>query len=151
MATTIDGEHFDMLMAELDQVMREMIADAGRDPARWRRGRPGRWTVGQHFEHVALTLAVTADAFEVRLPQVLEGRLGPAPRRGPLQWMWVALVAKRGVLPRGIRTPRRFEAGPDPERAATLDWVRREVERHRAMGRRLTAVERDRLWIRNPF
>ena len=65
--------------------------------------------------------------------------------------MWVALVAKRGVLPRGIRTPRRFEAGPDPERAATLDRERREVERHRAMGRRLTAVERDRLWIRNPF
>ena len=151
MAKTIDGEHFDARMAELDQALRELVADAERDPARWTRGRPGKWTAGRHAAHVAITLGDTADAFEARLPQVLGGTLGPVPRRGPLQWLWVSLLVGRGTMPRGGRTPRRFEPAPDPGRKETLDRLRREVERHRAVGHLLTAAQRDRLWIPNPF
>ncbi|HEY2953967.1 MAG TPA: DUF1569 domain-containing protein [Candidatus Eisenbacteria bacterium] len=151
MKPAVDGEHFDALMEALDGAAAELIAAFERDAARWTKGRPGKWTAGQHTAHVAITLAVTADAFEERLPQVLAGTLGPPPRRGPLQWLWVSLVVGRATLPRGLRTPRRFEPGQGPERAATLERVRRELERHRAVGRPLTPAQRDRLWIRSPF
>jgi len=151
MAVVIDGEHFDALMAELDRAVGGIIADAERDPARWNRGRPGKWTAGQHLAHVGITLGETADAFEERLPRLLDRSLGPVPRRGPLEWLWVGLVVGRGVLPRGGRTPRRFEPGADPDRADTLERVRRGVEQHRAVGRLLTPGQRDRLWIPNPF
>jgi len=151
MAVRIDGERFDALMAELDRAVSDMIARAEHAPARWTRGRPGKWTAGQHASHVAISLAATADAFEERLPRVLDGTIAAVPRRGPLQWLWVALLVGRSTMPRGGRTPRRFEPGADPGRAETLDRLRREVERHRAVGHLLTAAQRDRLWIQNPF
>ena len=151
MAAKVDREHFDERMAELDRAVSDLIAIAETEPTRWTRGRPGKWTAGQHAAHVAITLAATADAFEERLPRVLDGTIAGVPRRGPLQWLWVALVVGRGVMPRGGRTPPRFEPAADPGLAETLDRLRREVERHRAVGHLLTAAQRDRLWIPNPF
>ena len=151
MPAGIDGEHFDALMADLDRAAGEMIAWLEAEPDRWTRGRPGKWSAGQHVEHIVISLAVPADAFERRVPSVLDGTIAPRPRRGPLQWVWVTLVAGRGWMPRGIRTPRRFEAGTHPARTETLDRLRREVARFRAMGHKLSAAQRDRLWIRNPF
>lgn len=151
MTAAIDGGHFDALMAELDQAVGDLISFAGAEPSRWERGRPGKWTVGQHASHVAISLAETADAFEERLPRVLDGSLAAVPRRGPLQWLWVSLLVGRGVMPRGGRTPRRFEPAPAPGREETFERLRRGVERHRAAGHRLTAAQRDRLWIPNPF
>jgi hypothetical protein len=151
MPTPCDGERFDALMAELDGAVGDLISFAGAEPARWTRGRPGKWTAGQHAAHVAITLAETADAFEERLPRVLDGSLAAVPRRGPLQWLWVGLLVGRGTMPRGGRTPRRFEPAPAPGREETEGRLRRGVERHRAAGHRLTAAQRDRLWIPNPF
>ena len=147
----VGGERFDERMAELDRAVSELVALAEAEPARWTRSRPGKWTAGQHVAHLAITLADTADAFEERLPRVLDGTIAPKPRRGPLQWMWVSLLVGRGVMPRGGRTPSRFEPAADQGLEETLDRLCRQVERHRAVGHLLTARQRDRLWIPNPF
>ena len=146
-----DGAHFDALAADLDQAVGAMSAQFDRDPTLWSRGRPGKWTAGQHADHLALCLADTADAFERRRAELRAGTLGPVPRRGILHRLWVGLVIGRGCLPRGGRTPRRLEAGPGPERPATLARLARGVARHRALGAGLSAEERDRLWAPNPF
>ena len=146
-----DGERFDAFMAELDRAVDDLVAFADADRSRWERSRPGKWSVGEHAAHVAITMTVTADAFEASLPRVLDGTIGPVPRRGPFESLWVWLFVQRGFLPRGARTPRRFEPQPRPRHAETLDRLRRQVERHRAVGHMLTAGQRDRLWIASPF
>jgi uncharacterized protein DUF1569 len=147
----IDGEHFDELMAELDASVREVLAAVDREPVLWNRSLPGKWTAGQHLSHLAITVNATVTPFEERLPLLRRGELPPHPRRGMLQSMWVFMVVRRGKLPRGGRTPRPFEAGPSPNRDATLGALRNGVERHRAIGSSLTLDERDRLWVPNPF
>ena len=146
-----DGRHFDERMAELDRAVGEMIADAEARPAPWTRDRQGKWSGAQHAAHVAIAMEVTADAFEQRLPHVLDATIPAVPRRGPLQWLWVSTLVKRGFMPRGIRTPRRFEPVGEPNLEETLARLRHAVERYRAVGHLLTAAQRDRLWIRNPF
>ena len=145
------AERFDERMVELDRAVNDLVALAEAEPARWTRSRPGKWTAGQHVAHLAISLADTADAFEERLPRALDGTIAPKPRRGPLQWLWVSLLVGRGVMPRGGRTPRRFEPDEKPDLVETLDRLRREIERHRAVGHLLTAAQRERLWIPNPF
>ena len=146
-----DGQHFDERMAELDRAVAEMIADAEARPAPWTRDRQGKWSGAQHAAHVAIAMEVTADAFEQRLPHVLDATIPAVPRRGPIQWLWVSTLVKRGFMPRGIRTPRRFEPVGEPNLEETLARLRHAVERYRAVGHLLTAAQRDRLWIRNPF
>ena len=79
------------------------------------------------------------------------GTLWPCPRRGPLQTLWIGLVVKIGRLPRGGRAPAKFLPAASPDHAATLEKIRLLVERHRRIGAGLSAGDRDRLWIRNPF
>ena len=138
-------------MAELDAAVRDLVSLVASDPSRWTRGRPGRWTAGEHTAHLLIALTATADAFERSLQRALDGSLPPVPRRGPVQWLWVTYLVKRGTMPRGVRTPPRFEPGAGPDRAQTLERLGREVERHRALGARLTPAQRDLLWVRNPF
>jgi hypothetical protein len=145
----VDGEHFDERMAELDRAVSDLIAVAAAGP--WERARPPKWSAGQHAAHIAITLAATAQEFEHSVPRVLDGTIGAVPRRGPLESLWIWMFVQRGFLPRGGRTPRRFEAAPAPDPDATLDDLRRGVERHRAVGHLLTAAQRDRLWIPSPF
>lgn len=145
------GERFDALLEELDRAVADLVAFAEADPARWERARPGKWSVGGHAAHIAVTMKATADAFEERVPRVLDGTIGPKPRRDPLESLWVWLFVGRGVLPRGARTPRRYEPPAGPALAETLAQLRRQVERHRAVGHLLTAGQRDRLWIASPF
>ena len=145
----VDGEHFDQRMAELDRAVSDLSAAASAGP--WERARPRKWSAGQHAAHVAITMAATAQAFEQSVPRVLDGTIGPVPSRGPLESLWIWMFVQRGFLPRGGRTPRRFEPMPAPDPDATLDDLRRGVERHRAVGHLLTAAQRDRLWIPSPF
>ncbi|HEY3215527.1 MAG TPA: DinB family protein [Candidatus Eisenbacteria bacterium] len=138
-------------MNDLDAALLELTGPVEQDPMLWTRGRPRKWTAGQHVEHVAITLAATADALEQAEQALRDGGIASPPRRGPLQAMWVGLVAVRGTLPRGGRTPGPFEPTPAPDRAATLAYLRRETDRHRSLGERLSVGQRDRLWIPNPF
>jgi len=147
----IDGEHFDALAADLEQAMRELEALLARDAALWRRGRPGKWTAGQHVEHLAICVEDTAGAYERAAADLHARTLAPAPRRGLLQRLWVALVLGRGTMPRGGRAPKRLQATAQPEREPTLARLRRAADRHRALGATLTPAERDRVWAPNPF
>ena len=148
----IGGEGFDALARDLDAAIAELIAALGQDPARWERGRPGRWTAGQHAAHVGITLGRTAEGFEAAERSLRAGTLAPVPvKRDLLQKLFVGLVAGRGYMPRGGKTANWAVPPERPERGTTLVALRLGAERHRAVGERLDASERDRLWIVNPF
>ena len=147
----VDGTRFEALCADLDAALRELSALIDSDQGLWARGLPNKWTAGQHVEHLAMTLAATADPFEQSEQALRRGELGPPPRRWPLQALWVALVVGWGRFPRGIKTPRAFEPSPPPDPDSTLGRLRRDADRHRLIGARLSPGERDRLWVRNPF
>ena len=146
------GAGFDALADDLDASVAELIATVGQDPAWWERGRPGRWTVGQHAAHVGITLGRTADDFEGAERALRAGTLATVPaKRALLHRLFLALVAGRGYMPRGLKTADWAVSRGQPERRATLDVLRQGAERHHALGRRLDAGELDRLWIVNPF
>jgi len=99
------GADFDSLADDLDAAVAELIAAIGQDPSRWERGTRGRWTVGQHAAHVAITLRRTADDFEAAERSLRAGTLPPVPaRRSLLNQVFLGLVAGRGYMPRGLRT-----------------------------------------------
>lgn len=148
----IDGTRFDALADDLDLAIGELVAAVGADPARWERARPGRWTVGEHAAHVDLTLHRTAEAFDGAERAWRAGTLPPPPaRRGPLQSLFVGLVAGWGYMPRGARTAPWAVPAKRPDRPTVLGSLGREAARHRALGAPLEAGERDRLWIESPF
>lgn len=147
----MNGAAQNELIEDLAAALAEFLEPFERDPALWKMSRPGKWSAGQHAEHLALTLATTADALERAEAELRRGTLARRPWRGPLQAIFVAVAVRAGRFPRGGRTPRAYL--PDP----ACEWqdVRRrlaaDLERHRALGARLTEAERDRLWIGNPF
>ena len=146
------GADLDALMNDLDASVAELIAAVGQDPAQWERGRPGRWTVGLHAAHVGITLERTADDFEAAERALRAGTLAPVPaKRALLHRLFLAVVAGRGYMPRGLKTADWAVPRGRPERRATLDLLRQGEQRHHALGRRLDAGELNRLWIVNPF
>lgn len=145
------GEFFDAIWTELDEGVRALAAPVESDPALWERGRQGKWTAGQHVAHVGVIMTRTADAFESAEQALRAGTLPPAPRRGLLQKLVVKMLAEKGTMPRGARTVPTAIPPERPSARATLEALRRDAERHRVVGSRLSAAERDRLWIRNPI
>jgi len=145
------GAAFAALIDDLDAALDELTAPVRRDPGLWNRGRPGKWTGGQQVDHLRLALTESARDYEARAGALRAGSLPPVPRRGPLEWLWVALVVGPGRLPRGGRTAQRFEAGAAPAPEATLAGLAEAARRHRTLGASLTPEERDRLWVPNPF
>lgn len=146
------GEDFAALAADLDAAIVELIAAVGQDPMLWERGRPGKWTVGQHAAHVGITLRRAAEDFEEAERSLRAGTLAPVPQmRDLLQKLFVRLVAGRGFMPRGGKTVSWAVPPERPERRAALDTLRHEAGRLRALGGRLDPGGRDRLWIVNPF
>jgi D-aminopeptidase len=63
----------------------------------------------------------------------------------------VAWVTRVAWIPRGIRAPAVTLPKAQPDASEVKDRLRRAVTRHREVGERLAAAERDRLWIGNPF
>lgn len=148
----LDGVNFDALAADLDAAVAELIAAIGPDARAWDRGRPGKWAAGRHVAHVGITLDRTAEDFEEAARLLAAGSLPPPPAgRGPLQALFVGLVVRRGMMPRGARTRPWAIPLPDPDRTMTLAALHRDVGRHKALGADLDAAARDRLWIQNPF
>ncbi len=144
------GEDFAALCADLEAALRELTSAVDRDPSLWTRGRPGKWTAGQQVAHVGLILTRMAEAFEAAEPALRAGTLPAVPRRGLLQAMFVKVVVENGFMPSGARAAA-FSLPPDrPERSATLAALKGDAGRLRAVGERLSAAERDRLWIRSP-
>jgi hypothetical protein len=148
----LTGDNFTALCADLDAAIAELIAATERDPALWERGRPGKWTAGRHAAHVGIVLARTAGEFEQAEQRFRAGTLPPpSARRGFLQSLFLNFVVEKGHMPRGGKaTP--WSVPPErPDREGTLAALRRDAERHRRLGERLSPGERERLWIPNPF
>jgi hypothetical protein len=149
--TAVDGEHFEALLEDLGLALSELAEAAGAVAEQWTRSKPGKWTAGQHVDHIAASLALTAGPFEGRVLLLRSGTLPERPRRGPLQSLWIGLVIKRGRMPRGARADKRTVPAETPDRAKTMDTIGRLVGRHAAVGAALSPSERDRLWIWNPL
>ena len=147
----VDGTHFDELVADLARSVDELTARLERDPALWNRGRPGKWTAGQHAEHLAEALELMIALFEDSAIRAAGGELPPAPVRGPLQALFFALVVRPGWMPRGGAAIERTHPSDAPVRDEVLRRLRQAPEHFRRLGAGRDAAERDRLWIRNPF
>ena len=146
----IDGEHLDPLFADLESALRELVAPTDSDPSLWDKSEAGKWTAGQHVDHIVTTLDFTSAAFGEAESRLRAGALPPVPHRRLLQRLWVSFVS-RGWFPRGGKTtPNSYPRG-HPERGEVIERMGRAVSRHREIGARLTAPERDRLWIPNLF
>ena len=120
-------------------------------PELWDRAPPGRWSAGQHVEHLANVHALIAEALERAQRDLEAGTLLPPRARGVLQKMFVTIMTRSRKFPRGGRAPRSVAPRPDPIRPTTLARLGVEVARYRALVERLSAPQRERLWIRNPF
>jgi hypothetical protein len=146
---TVDGAHYDALLADLESAFRELIAHSEGDPSFWTRGRPGQWTAGQHTDHVVVVLERSARDFEAAAARLVAGELPPPPRRGPLESLWVATVLR--WMPRGFKTEPVAYPGEHPERDDVIARGTRAIARHGEIAARITPADRDRLWIVNFF
>ncbi len=146
------GQEFEALADDLDATIAEILAAIGQASGRWEHGRPGSWTVGHHAAHVGITLLRTAEDLEAAERSLRAGTLAPVPtKRDPIQRLFVWLVAGRGFMPRGGKTAGWAVPPERPDLRHALDALRQGADRHRVLGARLDAGERDRLWIANPF
>lgn len=145
------GARFGPLMDDLEAAASEIVALAKRHPGFWDRALPEKWTMAQHIDHVAVGVTSTAMAFEESEQRLRSGTLPRRPWRGPLQSLFVAIAVGAGRLPRGGRTPRSMRPAPHPDRDEVLSRLTRDLARHRGLGERSSANERDRLWIANPY
>jgi len=146
----VDGAHYDELTADMARAVSDLCAMLDADPALWARARPGKWTGGQHAEHVAISLELFASLFDDSSRQLAAGTLPAVPGRGPLQSLFQLLVVRRGWMPRGGAAVPAALPGASPNREVVLRRLRSAPDRYRGLGAGLDAA-RDRLWIRNPF
>lgn len=142
---------FEVLIADMETALGELVASADLEPGLWNRSRPGKWTAGQHVDHLAVCVDVFATALEASAVELEAGRLKPPPARWLLQQLFVSLVLSRGKLPRGGDTPSIMRPAATPERDAVLARIAAGNARYRALGKRFDASARDVLWIANPF
>lgn len=147
----VNGTHFDELVADLARAVDELTARLERDPALWNRGRPVKWTAGQHAEHLAEALELMIALFEDSAIRMAAGELSDAPVRGPLQALFFAVIVRPGWMPRGGAAIEKTLPSDAPVRDEVLRRLRQAPGRYQALGEGLEATERDRLWIRNPF
>ncbi len=147
---SVNGVHFDELMTDLDRSVEQLIAIVGRDPAAWGRGRPGKWTAGQHAEHVAKAAELMLPLFEENRRRLAAGELPPMPRRGMLERLFHAVIVRPGWMPRGGPAVRPTFPSDAPNPGDIARRLREAVGRFRALGLGLDPESRDRLWIRNP-
>jgi hypothetical protein len=145
----LDGAHLLALLDDLDAALRELAAPFERDDARWAHAATGRWSAGQHVEHVGHVLAIGATALEAAADQLLRGDLGKRPWRDPIQALFVRTVTRK--FPSGARSPRAAVPQAAPERARTFALLAQGALRHRSLGERLAVDQRERLWIWNPY
>ena len=147
----LDGEHSPQLVADLAAASEALAARLEHDLELWDRAPRGKWSAGQHVQHVAAVLALIADGLERAEQELRAGTLAPPPRRGWLQRRFVRLITQRRTFPRGGKAVRIVKPKPAPERAATLAQLRAQTGRYRTVVERLSNEQRDRLWVWNPF
>ncbi len=146
----LDGSRLPALLDDLEAAVREFRTIFENDASGWSRGPSGKWTAGQHADHVAVVLALVAGNFEVAADQLRQGTIGPRPWRDPLQALAV-WVLTREPFPRGGKAPDFAAPGPTPSRDQVFARMAEGAARHRAVAEPLSPEQCDRLWIWNPF
>ncbi|NOT34645.1 MAG: hypothetical protein HOP12_10820 [Candidatus Eisenbacteria bacterium] len=56
MRVPLKGENFELLASDFEAAFDELLRVADDDTSQWTRGRPGKWTLGQHVDHVRVAL-----------------------------------------------------------------------------------------------
>ena len=89
------------------------------DPASWARGPAGKWTVGQHADHVATGLEIMVDRFEKSAEALRQSGIGLRPKRGLAQriLLWMLM---REPFPRGGKAPDFARPGPTLSRESVF-------------------------------
>ena len=147
LALELDGANLPALLDELDIALQELVAPL--DKERWSQSPPGKWSPGQHVEHVGHVLAIGADALERAAEELLRGDLPSRPWRDPLQALFVRAVTRRFL--KGGKAPSGAVPGAAPDRERAIARLAQGLLRHRTLADRLTPEQRDRLWIWNPY
>lgn len=145
----IDVAHLPELLDDLDHAVAEMTAGV-RDQAIWTVARPGHWTVGQHVEHSARLLAMSALEFERASDALALGQLPGRPWRDPIQGIFVRVITGKR-FPRGSRSPSPGRPSSTPDRSRALHDLEEGARRHRIVADRLPPEARERIWIWNPY
>jgi len=145
----LDTAHVPQLLDDLDLSTAELLERVA-DPAAWTHGPPHRWTVGQHVEHVARSLAIAADAFERAADAHTRGTLPKRPWRDPLQSVFVRVVTG-ARFPRGGRSPAVSRPAKLPDRERSIHDVAEGARRYRILADRLTPGQHEQIWIWNPY
>ena len=128
----------------------EMKALVLQAPEHWDRGLPGKWTIGQHVDHVGRMEALSAERLEEAATKLREGRLEPRPRRGILQSLFVGLVTGRR-FPRGGKTVAGGTPAAVVDRDAAFAKLDEGLARHRRVAESLTREQQDQIWFWNPY
>jgi len=149
LALELDGLNVPALLDELDIALQELVAPFEKDAARWSSAPAGKWSPGQHVEHVGHVLAIGADALERAADDLLRGDLPPRPWRDPFQALFVHAVTRKFL--KGAKAPSGAVPGATPERERAIGRLAQGLLRHRTLSDKLTPVQRDRLWIWNPY
>jgi hypothetical protein len=130
-----DVTHLPDLLDDLDHAVAQMKT-AVDDPSIWTRGPAGRWTLGQHVEHSARLLAMSALEFERASDALTRGQLPKRPWRDPIQGIFVKVVTGKR-FPRGARSPGGGRPAAMPDRMRALHDLEEGARRHRIVADRL--------------
>lgn len=144
------GDRYEELIADLSAAIDGFVDPVRRDAALWSKTRR-RWSAGQHADHLARALGITADGLEANRARLEQGTLPRRPIRDPLQVLFVIVAIGAGRFPRGGRASRNVQPASHPDRADVLARIEQGLARHRAIGAALDPAARDRLWVPNPF
>ena len=149
--TAIDGAHFGELVLDLEQSIEVLLAPVDGDATLWQRALPGKWSVGQHCEHVALALEMMPPLFADSARRLAAGTLPPPPVRWPLQALFIAMVVKGGKIPRGGPAHSATFPAAQPSLPQIVSRLRAAPGLYRTPTSGLDPVALDHLWIRNPI
>jgi hypothetical protein len=146
----LDHSQVPALMDDLDAAVSEMKAALGGDPAGWTRAPAGKWSAGQHVEHVVMSMEVPLERFEQAARDLRQGTLRPRPHRGLAQALVLRLLM-REPFPKGGKAAPFADPGPTTSREAMFARLEAARARFRALVQDLSAEERERIWVISPF
>ena len=146
----LTADQIPALLDDFGAANAEMKALALQAPAHWNRGLPGKWTIGQHVEHVGRMEALSAERLEESAAKLRAGTLEPRPRRGILQSLFIGLVTGKR-FPRGGKTVSGGAPAATVDRDAAFAKLDEGLARHRKVADSLTPEQQDQIWFWNPY
>jgi hypothetical protein len=146
----LDNSHLPVLLDDMDAAFSALKTALSADPAGWTRAPAGKWSAGQHAEHLALSLEGPLERLEQSLHELRQGSLGARPNRGIAQALVIRMLM-RDPFPRGGKAAPFAQPGPTPSRESVFARLDAGRARLRRIVESLTPEERERLWLFNPF